>query len=416
MKKILAVIFAAAMLLTACKVGPNESLEPNEPTEPAETVVGAETATPPEEVVSHEVDPAIEDLPISDEEIADEPVFVDEPVIVDEPVADDDDETEEIAVELSDFGTMYATISLNVREGPSTDYDVIGYLDEGEAAEVIGYAADYGWYLIKFGDGSGYVSGNYMTDEAPAQEDEEEPEPLDMAEETAMVIIEDYAVAMSVLPTSVEISNYYGDFPSGEVVMMFSGDIPHSNKAYEFTLADCNFELEGDGYKIELHTKDGDFVDIRDAFKDGLLDSDDIKTVFKNRFNAVNKRFKASDFLPSDGETEEQEIIAAFAKKAGLSERSCFIAMNYGKCKNGTVVLMASTELAYTEAETTLTVAGVTFSFRNGNNNVCLYHDGQLIPLADAYEQGLISKEEIETVSTPREGTGPSRGSGLERY
>lgn len=55
--------------------------------------------------------------------------------------------------------------SVNVREGPSTDFGVVGRLTRGEAALVVQDAGD-GWALIRIeGDGiEGYVSSRYLAD------------------------------------------------------------------------------------------------------------------------------------------------------------------------------------------------------------------------------------------------------------
>lgn len=64
-------------------------------------------------------------------------------------------------------GTMYATISLNIRSGPSTDFGKIGALSEGEAAQITGRAST-GWYQISYNGKTGYVSNVYMSSEKPA--------------------------------------------------------------------------------------------------------------------------------------------------------------------------------------------------------------------------------------------------------
>ncbi|NUB44555.1 SH3 domain-containing protein [Fertoebacter nigrum] len=55
--------------------------------------------------------------------------------------------------------------AVNVREGPSTDFGVVGRLTRGEAALVVQDAGD-GWALIRIeGDGiEGYVSSRYLAD------------------------------------------------------------------------------------------------------------------------------------------------------------------------------------------------------------------------------------------------------------
>lgn len=59
-------------------------------------------------------------------------------------------------------GTMYATMSLNVRKGPSTDFSKMGALKEGEAVTVTGRAST-GWYQISYNGETGYVSNLYMS-------------------------------------------------------------------------------------------------------------------------------------------------------------------------------------------------------------------------------------------------------------
>ncbi len=70
--------------------------------------------------------------------------------------------------------TMYATMSLNVRKGPSTDFGKLGALAEGDAVTVVGRAST-GWYKIQFKDSEGYVSNVYMTADAPSSTPAKKP-------------------------------------------------------------------------------------------------------------------------------------------------------------------------------------------------------------------------------------------------
>lgn len=63
--------------------------------------------------------------------------------------------------------TMYASLSVNVRKGPSVDYDRIGGLNTGEAVTVNGQAST-GWYRVVFNGATGYISDKYLTDTKPA--------------------------------------------------------------------------------------------------------------------------------------------------------------------------------------------------------------------------------------------------------
>lgn len=72
-------------------------------------------------------------------------------------------------------GTMYTTISLNVRSGPSTDFKRIGALAQGDAVVITGRAST-GWYEIDFKGEKGYVSNVYLTSEKPSGTNEKPSE------------------------------------------------------------------------------------------------------------------------------------------------------------------------------------------------------------------------------------------------
>lgn len=59
------------------------------------------------------------------------------------------------------IGTVSVNSTLNVRKGPETDYSVIGSLKNGEKVAITGQTG--GWYKIKYNNGDGYVSKQYVT-------------------------------------------------------------------------------------------------------------------------------------------------------------------------------------------------------------------------------------------------------------
>lgn len=64
---------------------------------------------------------------------------------------------------VADFtGAMISNIRCNVRSGPSTAYAVQGSLEAGQVVNACGIT-DNGWFQIVYGNGSGYVSGNLLT-------------------------------------------------------------------------------------------------------------------------------------------------------------------------------------------------------------------------------------------------------------
>ncbi len=51
--------------------------------------------------------------------------------------------------------------SMRVRGGAGLTFEVVGGITFGEKVEILGKEGD--WYKIRFGDGVGYVSGQYLT-------------------------------------------------------------------------------------------------------------------------------------------------------------------------------------------------------------------------------------------------------------
>lgn len=95
--------------------------------------------------------------------------------------------------------TMYATIALNVRKGPSTDYEVVGHLAQAQAAEVTGQA-DTGWYQITLNGENAFVSHKYMSEtkvEAPA------PQPAVPTNEQPATNVQSPAPTATVAPAGV---------------------------------------------------------------------------------------------------------------------------------------------------------------------------------------------------------------------
>jgi uncharacterized protein YraI len=66
--------------------------------------------------------------------------------------------------------TATANVNVNVRLGPGTEYKIIGLLEEGQGAEVIGRSPDGGWWVLKLPGvetGRGWVSGKFITVKNP---------------------------------------------------------------------------------------------------------------------------------------------------------------------------------------------------------------------------------------------------------
>ena len=59
---------------------------------------------------------------------------------------------------------MYAVSSVNVRSGPSTQYEVVSHLKAQDKVEVTGQAKN-GWYQLIIGENEAYVSNHFLSDQ-----------------------------------------------------------------------------------------------------------------------------------------------------------------------------------------------------------------------------------------------------------
>lgn len=123
-------------------------------------------------------DPIVTEPPVTDPTDTDTmptppPETTSAPVTTDKPATTTKKDDGSFTVE-DVAATMYATDVVNVRSGPSADYDKLGTLKKGSAATVTGRAST-GWYRIEFNGGVGYVSNAYLTDKKPSSTTTQNP-------------------------------------------------------------------------------------------------------------------------------------------------------------------------------------------------------------------------------------------------
>lgn len=82
--------------------------------------------------------------------------------------------------------TVYATGSVNVRTGPSTDYEKIGKLKWGESVTRIG-VGDNGWSKVSYNDDVAYISSKYLSTSKPV--DDTASYPMHYSDSTCTITI-----------------------------------------------------------------------------------------------------------------------------------------------------------------------------------------------------------------------------------
>ena len=169
MKKLAVMVLMASISLTACgnkavKADSMEVMKNIEETTSIEEASSIEEATTIEETTSTEETSTIE-----------ETTSMEETSTIEEETSSIE-ETSNIPTEStytiseSDM-TMYTVKGCNIRQGASTEYDVIGTLSKGEAVKITGKVNEVNWYEISLSeDKKGYVSGSLLVSEKPAEE------------------------------------------------------------------------------------------------------------------------------------------------------------------------------------------------------------------------------------------------------
>lgn len=86
-----------------------------------------------------------------------------------EEVSEEEEESEEPEFTVEEYdAVLFVKKAVNVRKGPSTDYEKIGGLNKGDQIQITGIA-DTGWYQIQYNGATAYVASSYLMDEASYQ-------------------------------------------------------------------------------------------------------------------------------------------------------------------------------------------------------------------------------------------------------
>lgn len=135
--------------------------------------------------------------------------------------------------------TMYVKVSdtLSVRSGYSVDSALIGSLANGTAVHVTGAVqkngADTGWMQIDYNNGSGFVAGNYLSSEAPAQSSGDQS-----SQQSQGSSVETYLVYSQGSGRPVNITGKDGVFYDGDGVVYYAiggGNFTDNNGGYYST-------------------------------------------------------------------------------------------------------------------------------------------------------------------------------------
>ena len=176
MKKLAVMVLMASISLTACgnkavKADSIEVMKNIEETTSIEKASSIEETSSEEETTNTEETSTIE----GETSTIEETTSLEETSTIEEETSSIE-ETSNISTEstytISESEmTMYTVKGCNIRQGASTEYDVIGTLSKGEAVKITGKVNEVNWYEISLSeDKKGYVSGSLLVSEKPAEE------------------------------------------------------------------------------------------------------------------------------------------------------------------------------------------------------------------------------------------------------
>lgn len=177
---LVSLICVSSMLFNACGKENNDIKEPASVEESRETTtvdenfvkeestVKQETTTKEEATVEPETT-TVEETTVEPETTTKEETTTTQETTTKEETTTEEETTKALSIiELNK--TMYAKSSVNVRSGPSTDYDKIGSLSKGKSVKVTGKCDQTGWYRIDYNGKVGFVSGSYLQAEPLPEE------------------------------------------------------------------------------------------------------------------------------------------------------------------------------------------------------------------------------------------------------
>lgn len=162
-----AVLVALCLLLAGC--GSAAQTTADSSTEVETTVQSTEEFSTAAETESEE-DASVEEIVTeTSDEISKEDETLEESTEdaeAETEVEMESEEPKEVTEKITAFDapkTMYATVALNVRRGPSTDYEVVSHLTLAQAVEVTGQA-ETGWYQLMVDGVPAYASHKYLSE------------------------------------------------------------------------------------------------------------------------------------------------------------------------------------------------------------------------------------------------------------
>lgn len=210
-----------------------------------------------------------------------------------------------------------------------------------------------------------------------------------------------YTEERPITRNDVSVISYYGTYDNGEVAVMAVGDT-HTDDEKCYNIGEFEFILASGSYEMLLHTEVG-FIEADKAYEQGLLSDEDAAEMYYYYEHQRDTELIPTLLNPITGDLTDEQIetlredFAEYMRDSwkNITLDEIHILKYYGTYDSGEVVVMYSYEYAMTCDENRINIAGYEFFLESGSLELLLHTDGGFIPAAKAYEQGLLSDDDI---------------------
>lgn len=211
-----------------------------------------------------------------------------------------------------------------------------------------------------------------------------------------------YTEERPITRNDVSVVSYYGTYDNGEVTVMTVGDA-HTDDEKCYVIGNYEFILASGSYEMLLHT-DAGFIEADEAYEQGLLSDEDAEEMYYYYEHQRDIELIPTLLNPITGDLTNEQIetlredFVEYMRdrwKNITIDDEIHILKYYGTYNSGEVVVMYSNEYAMTCDLNCINIAGYEFYLESGSLELLLHTESGFIPAADAYEQGLLSDDDI---------------------
>ena len=206
----------------------------------------------------------------------------------------------------------------------------------------------------------------------------------------------DLAAIQKMTAEDILIQDYYGTYSGYAIVQIFFKDVEMRFDEVSIRIGRYEFLFNSSTAPYFFAYKDSEFIPVKDAYEMGLLTA--------NQLSTIRIQFGAEQKWLEPGKKLEQELKNAFWNYLGDEQNdpdykfeNIIVDEYYGNYNGYDIALMFFNNLVTTCDSGEVEIAGYPFTFySSGVTRFFLaYKDGEMLKVKDAYEQGLLRKEDI---------------------